>query len=528
VIQRWIAGGNSSGVLSTHSDPFLGVPQSGERRFFEYLDEAGEVQRVDLEDQPLTELQWGMYLFVPSVSALKGLPGIVTEPEPGKVEAEPRKAPNSEEFNAWQRVIEDPKERDKAWQQVLGSENGTTKNDYGRLIGGADQVLKVLKDGGKTYSVCGYGRRLQETVGRGYLGEDEPEHGRQAESRSRQGVNQAIADISEEQAFTLAAHTTNAVLARWPTAGLPGPGGSVEKAVDIVALSEWVLASLCTQWFGLPDRDEKFMVNRNSPDTGKARCPGHFLSVSRYVFWPYPSDAETAEAKLHGKAVLASVQGLLAAASSNDPQAPKLGSLAQSIKELMADDSSHPDIVARTIAGVMLGFPPTVHLNFLSVMRAWIENHATNPSLERKISLWDLQEELVASKVDPDDHKALSALLRGPLLAQMRKSPVPELVWREAAGSMPGPGDNEPDKIGLGLVAALKDEHTDDRMMFGGARPPAGTTDALETVHACPGYDMAIGVLLGMTTALMLAGTIRPTASPTIVTLVTGLSEPAQ
>ena len=45
--------------------------------------------------------------------------------------------------------------------------------------------------------------------------------------------------------------------------------------------------------------------------------------------------------------------------------------------------------------------------------------------------------------------------------------------------------------------------------------------DPLETIHACPGYEMAIGVMLGMMTTLLLAGTLRPTASPTIVTLVT-------
>ncbi len=68
----------------------------------------------------------------------------------------------------------------------------------------------------------------------------------------------------------------------------------------------------------------------------------------------------------------------------------------------------------------------------------------------------------------------------------------------------------------------MQDPDADERLMFGGARTAKGACerDPLETVHACPGYEMAIGVLLGMITTLLLAGTLRPTASPTIVSVL--------
>ena len=37
-VQRWVAGGNSSGVGSTQSDPLLGVPRADERRMFRWVD----------------------------------------------------------------------------------------------------------------------------------------------------------------------------------------------------------------------------------------------------------------------------------------------------------------------------------------------------------------------------------------------------------------------------------------------------------------------------------------------------------
>ena len=69
VIQRWVAGGNSSGVLSTHSDPLLGVPQPGDRRVYRYRDASGkgvlsarsEERRVGKECGLLCRSRWSPY-----------------------------------------------------------------------------------------------------------------------------------------------------------------------------------------------------------------------------------------------------------------------------------------------------------------------------------------------------------------------------------------------------------------------------------------------------------------------------------
>lgn len=72
-VQRWINGGNSTGVASFQNDPLVGInPKAGEDRIFRfvYRDPAGErVIKVPIP-KPLTKLHWGTYLFVPSKDAL--------------------------------------------------------------------------------------------------------------------------------------------------------------------------------------------------------------------------------------------------------------------------------------------------------------------------------------------------------------------------------------------------------------------------------------------------------------------------
>lgn len=70
VIQRWISGGNGSGAVSAQSDPFLGVPMKGQPRIFQFRHN-DDVERVDLGDEPFVTLRWGLYLFAPSMHALR-------------------------------------------------------------------------------------------------------------------------------------------------------------------------------------------------------------------------------------------------------------------------------------------------------------------------------------------------------------------------------------------------------------------------------------------------------------------------
>lgn len=108
----------------------------------------------------------------------------------------------------------------------------------------------------------------------------------------------------------------------------------------------------------------------------------------------------------------------------------------------------------------------------------------------------------------------------------MRK-PVPDMVWRTArCDHRLGDVDvHEGDRIIVGICsgsqADLQAGQHDIFTVFGGSRTPtpAGSGQPAP-MHACPGYGMAMGVILGIFSALLDAGTLHSTASPTQLRLM--------
>ena len=542
VIQRWISGGNSSGVLSTHNDPLLGTAAPGAaRRVFRHLDESGNVVRLDLGNKPFTALRWGLYLFVPSIEVLRNLNQCVHEAqaalqtersgagEGGGASRRRAAVPPDLSIATWRALLEDDSRRDDAWRQVRAAPRGCLRTDYGVLVGSKRRVMEVLRDDGSRLSVRGYGERFESSIGPGYLGLD-PGGGHSEQSPQ---INKAIEAISASDAYRSTRAHTGTVLAELRRSGQPNANGEVQTPIDILEFSDAVLARLCTEWFGLPDPAGVHMVAGgrppDQPDALPVQCPGHFVSVSRHVFQAHPSITVQRDGMRHGQAIQRSVKGFLAA-----PGAVK-GTLVRSIESALdairapgADGDDHADRVASTVAGVMLGFAPTVQGNFYQVMRAWIGSR----------KLWDLQTAL-PRHARPDGaamlYRPAAALLKGPLLAQMRAAPVPNALWRTQLvdgkpwGGRLAAGEVVPVIVGIG--SAVRDalggdkrlpgtggnggEAAANRLLFGGARNGVG-----KAPHACPGREMAIGVLLGLVAGLLEAGSLRPTPSPTTLSLV--------
>jgi Dyp-type peroxidase family len=515
IIQRWMTGGNSSGVLSTHSDPLMGVPQKGEHRKFHYLDPVSKTAAtIDLGDKPLTELQWGMYLFVPSKQALSEL-GAATHGTQGAVGRPQAKRPAP--FDTWKRLLEDHDEWDKTYHHLKHGRPTppTTETPYGTVVASQTEALEVLQDSSGKHSVCGYGRRMGESIGLGYLGLDRGrDYAAQAGTPGQAGVNAILAGVSAEQAFNDAVVVASRVIDAVREAALRALPGSTEVPLSFIELSERVLGLLCARWFGLPDPSAAFM-HLGSPPTpdSKAVCPQHFFSVARFLFWPHPSETERNDGQEQGQSILAAVTKFMAAARKKPEMLPPLSrQIADHLEPLRAKDSY---IVERTLAGVMLGFPPTVHQNFLRLIRGWSERNGT----QAQVSLWDLQADLVAAG-SPTDYATTAAVLMNPLFEQMRKDPAPEMIWREKR-SASTPGGGEPHKTVVWLAGIMKDPAAHNSMMFGGMykTTPGKAFDDFETAHGCPGTGMAVGVLLGMVSAVLRAGTLRPTSSWTVAAL---------
>jgi Dyp-type peroxidase family len=515
-IQRWIAGGNSSGVSSAQADPFLRVPQAGESTTFRYLDACGQVTRVTFDDQPLVQLEWGLYLFVPALPALRDLHTFRQEPAaakdkrprvPAETAAQKRSRLEEEERERVRQLLDDPQKAKLAWALVRDNDPAAPQGlAYGRLVGRHADVLQVMKDDGTRYSVRGYGQRMHASIGVNLLGMDPG-----FERKAQLPLNRAILAIGSKEAFDLTLGIVHIVLGRFPNLPPLQPGDAVRRPIDLVSFSDLVMAALCSRWIGLPDEPvggKRFMAAGGRQEEAPAvpRCPGNFATASRFIFAAHPRPAVELAGQQQGQSVLKAVEAWLATG-------PQLGTLAGDIKARLVKvqtDVSNTSL-ALSLAGVLLGFPPTVQGNFIRTLETWIKDEA----------LWQHQQALFEATGGGAEvsYASADAALRSPLLATMRQRPVPEMLWRSPVkdGAVDCQHSN---RVVLGIASALTDDAAPDLLMFGrdapGVEPP--------TVHGCPGYDMAMGVLLAMLAGLLKAGTLRPTGSPVLLILTPGTS----
>jgi Dyp-type peroxidase family len=507
-IQRWVAGGNSSGVGSAQADPFLRVPQAGEKTTFRYLDDQGGVVRVEFDDQPLVQLEWGMYLFVPALAALRALDEFRRKPvaKPARQPAAPAKVdPVEADRERVRQVLEDPDRNRAAWKRVRENQAPELQDTaYGHLLGRYEEVLAAMKDRGQKYSVQGYGERQAQSIGRNLLGMDPG-----VEYESQAPVNAVILAVGEQEAFEATLRIAQAVLAAAPRLPQVNVDDPVRIPIDLVNFSDAVLAGLCRAWIGLPEDShavaDPVMVagGRLAENPGKPRCPGNLATASRYIFSPHPRPGVVQEGQAQGQAVLAAVKTWLARGNA------QLGTLAVKIRDgLRVVGSSSDEDLAHGLAGVLLGFPPTVQGNFLHCMDNWITEHADRPTL------WDGQQALFEASPGPGlSYEEARSGLRDFVFAAMRRDPVPGLLWRCPVNH--GVVDKDPShRVVLGMASALEDKDAPRELVFGRDRDGASPT-----VHGCPGYGMGMGVMLGMAAGLMKAGTLRPTGSPVLLIL---------
>ena len=255
VVQSWVSGGNSTRGFSGQSDPFLGVPEPrvprpdvrepgvpealgpdpGQRCFRFEARKDGKDQAFSIaldsgpaqfeEPAPFIRLEWGAYLFVPSLRTLGWLcerafsePSVQPEwqSEDGKrtiARLENMLAEQGEiaARDAWKLAVEDPGAqedlRSAALWAAVRERGGVLRTPYGVLAASRDRVDEVLHDD-RRFSVSGYHGRMLASDFDIYLGLDK---GSRYDALSTK-ANAAISEITKAQAFELAAGTTEAVL----------------------------------------------------------------------------------------------------------------------------------------------------------------------------------------------------------------------------------------------------------------------------------------------------------------------------
>ena len=551
VIQRWLSGGNSTGTYSGHSDPFLGVTQPGRRRVVKFLSQKGEPIQLQLdgsddpheEPHPLVRLEWGMYLFVPSVAALdrlKNSAGSKTSDRESfktiewsvargdgaiaELCALQEREGEGPALLAWKEALEDPHaamtfKTASIWAAVRHTHGGVLKTPYGVLVGSQEAAAPVLLNKNGNYTAQGYLPRMNSSFGELYLGLDAGRTDQRYE-REAPEVNAAILELVDtpkkfNEAKAQAAKVTQDAIASFANFSkdhTDPPGSRWEATIDLRDLIEKVIANFCEEWFGLSAEGGFFQrggVNWVDPlGSGLPRYPGHFMAPSRCVFQPHPSETVSQTASVHGKQLNAAMLKYLAAS----PKAIVGKSIVEAIKTQGSSIKDPDGYAARTLLGLMMGFVPTTDGLMRRIASEWL----------RENTLWTLR------NLPANNETARQAAFRKALIEAFLLRAAPELLWRTAqqdhtliAGAK-SVRVKKGEVVVVGQISATHQglESEDPSAYIYAFGDNRRTPTDPKPTHACPGRGPAMAVIEGFLEGLVSYATHSLRPGPNALTFV--------
>ena len=552
-VQRWLNGGNSTGIAAAANDPLTGVlPRPADGHCFRFVHDGKVVRRTIAK--PFVTLRWGLYLFVPSRAALARITQLKRPYYPlekargpsGEAMLERLEAlPEATAQQEWKRLLEDydakdpgeqDRTRDLAWAICANKGGAHRFGDGPRACDGTDALspTTVVASRAKVMEVLGdadsFGTdvqlaRLKAGCGAIYVAEH-PDESYRHDSGPTNAIMMAQSpafayDSGYRAAASVLAPLIAAGEANFQLFGQQRRDRFFKMEVRREFLAP-ALANLCRDWFGLPDGtflkeghwDWTPVAERGD---GAARCPADIYAISRHAFYPRPGTVVEAIARDHGAGVYAAV---LAHVLAHRENAAVPGMLAAPMFAAHRDD---PDLLTRNILGMLVAAIPPMDGNLRGILADWLGER----------SLWRHQAALRrAAKGKPADHGAAMAALELPIARAMCKRPSPDLLHRNARadyvldrpGTAGGPVCGKSgDMLVLSLVSATQravedpgsDGHeSQDRIdrrtldaipvIFGGDRYQPG-----HPPHACPGRTLAMGAMTGMLAALLDCGRIE-------------------
>ncbi len=456
VVQRWLTGSNSTGSSSGQACPIVGVPENGVARFFPF-EHQGKVFRVQLGepaalfDQQVapTKLEWGMYLFTPSIAVLGELQKLASAQQANQPQAQiPWELQRGRQLVAelaslqnlqgdaaalarWKTVIEDPESVDRldaaaVWAAIREDHAGLLKTAYGTLVANRSLIHEVLQNTHTRYSIGGQLARMELSFGKIYLGMDDGDQYKKESAEVNQKIEGLAVGANRGAVFTLAqgaaAGKINVLARDAERHAREVSKGIFEVGVDAREVLDEVLATLCDTWFGLSDdtghRFERGGSDLAWTDARKPLYPGHFMALSRYMFQPNPGAIVEDLGILYGKELVKAMRLFVGdhktTPKNSSGQAAPIADAIFNHPKLGGDK----DWIARTMVGVMMGFIAPIVGAVGNVLREWHRDGtfmAARSELNRKTSLDDAEK-----------------ILRAPLMRAARMRPMPQIIWRTA------------------------------------------------------------------------------------------------
>ena len=503
IIQRWMSAGNTptpTNGASTYGgqpDPIVGLPDVDGSKWFRFVSGTSRVHHVDLGPKPFVTLQWGLYLFAPSIPALRV---IARDPVPDvasaqrMVEVGRRVIDGLRSQEQWAAALEDISgvvsgTTAAIYAAIRQNHNGVLRTPYGVIVASHAAGMEVLTRD-DVFSVSEYQNRFRRSVGEGYLGMDA---GADYE-RMSQVPNAALDLVTQDAARDAAYEVARQVLhLRIQEAVARAPQRSVPLPLEPV-ISD-VLGHLAQRWFDIPD-GVKITIGGEFPPSNALRCPFTFLAPSRYVFsTPHPRAKQVELGTRDGSSLLKAVEEFVVEKRASG--SPPAGVIARRLFERIKDDNE----LARMLLGLVFGFVPTVHGSLLAVLGLWLSDE----------TLWRVQQ--VVRGIDGSLAERAAGLQR-PLERAMKMRPVPPLLHRTATKDTKlGDVDvTEGDRVVVAITGMTHDllfsNRSDVKTIFGGDRSAGAYPN--RPLHACPGYHIARGVIEGVLLAILDVPVLRP------------------
>ncbi|HWO13570.1 MAG TPA: hypothetical protein VNN80_28910, partial [Polyangiaceae bacterium] len=487
VIQRWLNGANSTGMLSAHADPIV----SHRPGQVLTLPDGGELRSL-VKRQAFVKLVWGGYFFAPSKPALQLLSRLGLSSAQREAEERERRATDgkrlveqlqglaaserSRALFAWKRLLEDrfaPDAREDAravWAFIRDGSNGVLRTPYGVLVGTAEHVRRVLGDEAH-FSVCEYGRRMADSVGLLYLGVDRcPAH-------RDEGTGEAPPTLDSYQQ---AADLPNAFMAsisreRALTAALGPARRHFERLgpyVELLELAKSVVSEVSREWFGLPRDRRGYEVH-------------HTAALS--IFSPHPEPAVREAARALG----AGLEASLASALQGEP--PELA-------KFLGERGFTGDIGMALVGGAQGTLAATVG-SFVSVA-----SHCLEGGRLGRLTAWLATPEGQSWRAEPAARERAGE--DAPIVREVRAAlcarPAPDLLHRTVVveTELGGLELERGERVVVSLRSAQAsglDASERAALPFGGEYPAAD----LGPKHPCPGREAALGVILALLLTLL-------------------------
>ena len=509
VIQRWLNTGNSTDVASANNDILTGVqPKEGVNTFrfvAQRIDpKSGAatdvVVRVPLPPvklrpdenpnpgdpgrHPFTPLYWGLYLFVPSRSALQEMmtwKGIYIPIDEMKEEAigqttigQTEELPAAIRGMEWKRILEDFIERDPSERNISPHVWSAIRYFYGGayeleapmpalpekhewcnpkkesqnviICAGEPQVMQVLAQW-QDFTSEEQVRRIKDNAGPLYVVQQpdndyicpatpDPNDKWDYHAESRV-TNAALYAYTRDQAFIDGYAAGLAVLAEIRKRAAPGPTGPFVKIELKREYFQPAIAGLWARWYGLPADDEPLKrgawswkrivdtVVDAATQRDHALCPGDFMAPSRGSVFPRPSDTVSAFADMHGKAILKAGKAFVAKYRGREQELKT--PLIKTLFEACLNTPQGNQVLARNIIGTMMGSIPPTDASLRNIMLEWL--------VEK--TLWRHQAALHRAKASQSvlaRAAEVQEALRVPISQALCKRPAPDILFRTAKG----------------------------------------------------------------------------------------------